>query len=262
MGRLERAESGYELSGSIPKLEQEIAGETVAITREDADKALFFYLKKRSGMNESGIFFTHNRESESNIMMVIRRSFKVLPESPDGEERAEQYDCLEISIPVGSLEFASVQDLLSMPNEYSGCSVPWQQHVMEHGLPGGTDDSGCEPDMVELSEIALLDCLEELERHWNPSNPIDNPMVERVLGTGISSVVVSLFNNFRSLAFKRIYMTTQTRESAMEVPRSARINLLLLSTYGVPVAPMRYEVVHNREKGHYAIYCIQTQYQP
>lgn len=260
---LTHAENSYDLSPSVPLLEAEISSEMSAIAPEQAEDALYFYLKKRQGMNENRIFFTHNRASESNIIMVIRRSFRILRDAPAlGEMPSGDCDCLEISIPVGTFEFAAVEDLLSQANEYSACSIPWQQHVIEHGLPDDIEDSSSEPDMVDFSNIALLDCLHELELHWNPSNPIDNPMVERVLGTGVSSVVVSLFNNFRSLAFKRLYRTTKTKKSAMEVPSSARINLLLLSTYGVPVAPMRYEVVYNEEQEHYAIYCIQTQYQP
>ena len=260
-----QAESFHDSSPTIPQLEQGVASEMTSITQEETDDTLFFYLKKRPGMNENRIFFTHNRASESNIIMVIRRSFEEVRNKPGVEdESCRDYDCLEISIPVGTFEFASVEQLVTQANEYSACTIPWQQHVMEHGIPDPDDieDTGFEPNMIDFSNISLLDCLQELEQHWNPSNPIDNPMVERVLGTGISSVVVSLLGNFRSLAFKRIYMTTKSKENAMEVPSSARINLLLLSTYGVPVAPMRYEVVYNPEKEHYAIYCIQTRYQP
>ena len=239
----------------------DMVGEGTQIAPEEIKDALYFYLKKRPGMNENRIFFTHNRASESNIVMVIRRSFPSSREVP-GEVPEREYDCLEISIPVGTFEFASVEQLLSMQNEYSACTIPWQQHVIEHGLPDGIEGPCFEPDMIEFSDIALLDCLHELELSWNRSNPIDSPVVERVLGAGITSVAVSLFHNFRSFAFKRLNMTTERKEDAAVVISSARINLLLLSIYGVPVAPMRYEMVHNPEKGHYAIYCIQALYQP
>ena len=258
LNQLVQAESQAGSTQNIRHLEQAITSEGLTVSPEDIDGALYFYLKKRTGFNENRIFFTHNRASESNIIMVIRRSFRVRPE---GAPRS--HDCLEISIPVGTLEFATVGQLLSLPHEYTTCTELWQNHVFGHGVPDEEEgDTDFEADLDEFSDIALQDFLQELESHWNVANPIDNPMVERVLGAGISSVVVATFHNFRSLAFKRLYKTCENKSDAMDVISSARINLLLLSIYGIPVAPMRYEMIYNQKKNDFAIYCIQTLYDP
>ena len=91
--------------------------------------------------------------------MVIRRSFPVLREASGLEEAPDgNYDCLEISIPVGTFEFASVEKLLSQASEYSACTTSWQQDVIAHGVPDDMEDTRFEPDTVDFSNIALLDC--------------------------------------------------------------------------------------------------------
>ena len=237
-------------------------GETFSVNRQDLEKCPFVYLKKRPDLQENRIFFTHNRASESNIIMVIRRSFKVMrPGSEFGEESGSTYHCLEISIPVGTFEFATLPELISLENEYSSCTDLWREQALEQGVPEQVVPVSAE-ELADFSDIALGDCLTALEHNWCASNPIDNPMVEQVIGTGISSQVVSLFHRFRSLAFKRLYKTCSREEDAREVISSARINLLLLTLYGIPVAPMRYEMVYNPLQGHYAVYCIQALYAP
>lgn len=249
-------------TGSTHHIEQRTDDNTMTLNPDDRRDALFFYLKKRLNMNANQIFFTHNKDSESNIIMVIRRSFEV-PRSTHtrGFEPGMSYACLEISIPVGTFEFSPLHQLLSMSHEYTSCTDAWQSLVTGYGVPKETNPD-MESELSEFSDIALFDCLQELELNWNSANPIDNPMVERVLGTGISSVVVSLFHPFRSLAFKRLYMSCDEKEKARDVIRSARINLLLLHIYGIPVAPMQYVVVYNQKQDHYAIYCIQALYSP
>ena len=51
-----QAELFHNLSPSIPQLEQDITSEITSITPEETEDALYFYLKKRQGMNENRIF--------------------------------------------------------------------------------------------------------------------------------------------------------------------------------------------------------------
>ncbi|MET4707499.1 hypothetical protein [Endozoicomonas lisbonensis] len=112
----------------------------------------------------------------------------------------------------------------------------------------------------EYTEKKVRLFLSQVEKLYNPQNPLANRHIESLLGSGISAQVMKPVSFLRSAAVKRIIHELPDKQSADDFILTAQINMRLLTMAEIEYLPLMYFSVPARKKGMRAIYGVQKKH--